>query len=328
MPNAPDEPLFKLNNAQKDRFLRDLTRTIGLLEGKSPDRRTLGLAISGGPDSVALMLLAAGAGLPCAAATVDHGLRPEAADEADFVADLCAEHGIAHTILNVEPPESRSNLMEWARNARYAALETWRQNVGADVILTAHHADDQLETMIMRLNRGSGVAGLSGIRRRQGVIARPLLSWTKTELEALVASAGIQAIDDPSNRNDQFDRARLRKALQGADWLDPQAAVRSAAALAEAEEALEWAAQAWFNRRTAEKNAILSLDPRDLPSELLRRITLACLRRFTPDATPRGEELDRLMIGLFEGKTATLAGVRCTGGAFWLFALAPPRRKN
>jgi tRNA(Ile)-lysidine synthase len=323
MPNVPDEPHFTLNEALKDRFLSDLARTIGANQS-----RTLGLAISGGPDSVALMLLAAGSGLPCVAATVDHGLRPEAADEARFVAALCATYAIPHTTLRVEPPTSRSNLMEWARGARYAALETWRVNAGADVILTAHHADDQLETMIMRLNRGSGVAGLSGIRRKQGVIARPLLSWTKVELEALVAAAGIQAIDDPSNRNDQFDRARLRKALQGADWLDPQAAVRSAAALAEAEEALDWAAKAWFNRRTAEKNAILSLDPRDLPSELLRRITLACLRRYTPDAAPRGEELDRLMIGLFDGKTATLAGVRCTGGPFWLFALAPPRRKN
>lgn len=323
MPNVPDEPLFTLNEAQRTRFLADLTRAIGALDGVKP-----ALAISGGPDSVALLLLAVHCGVPCVAATVDHGLRPEAADEAHFVAELCADLGIMHTVLRIDPPESRSNLMEWARNARYAALEQWRPQVGADFILTAHHADDQLETMIMRLNRGSGVAGLSGIRRRQGVIARPLLSWTKAELEALVASAGILAIDDPSNRNDQFDRARLRKALQGADWLDPQAAVRSAAALAEAEEALDWAAQAWFNRRTAEKNAILSLDPRDLPSELLRRITLICLRRFTPDAAPRGGELDRLMIGLFDGKTATLAGVRCTGGPFWLFALAPPRRKN
>ncbi len=323
MLNVPGEPLFTLNEALSTRFCNDLTRSIGAFDGK-----TLGLAVSGGPDSVALLLLAAASGIPSMAATVDHGLRAEAAAEAAFVASLCAQYRIPHAILTVAPPATRSNLMEWARDARYAALETWRQNVGADCILTAHHADDQLETMIMRLNRGSGVAGLAGIRRRQGRVARPLLSWTKAELEALVSDAGIEAIDDPSNRNDRFDRARLRKALANAEWLDPLAAVRSAAALGEAEEALDWAARAWFNRRTAEQNGVLSFDPRDLPSELLRRITLACLRHVSSEAQPRGEELDRLMIGLFDGKTATLAGVLCTGGPFWLFSVAPPRRKN
>jgi tRNA(Ile)-lysidine synthase len=315
MPNA-------LPDAAVSRFLEDF----GTCKGADSNAR-IGLCVSGGPDSLALLLLGRAAFADVRAATVDHGLRPAAADEALHVAALCRELDIPHITLKLGPPE-QGNLSDWARRERYRALFEWADDAAIATLITAHHADDQLETMIMRLNRGAGVAGLSGIRRAQKGLARPLLGWRKAELEALVAAAGLIPVDDPSNQDDRFDRARLRKALAGADWLDPVAAVKSADALAEAEAALDWTAAAYAGRRTAAKDGIVSFDPRALPAELIRRITLHCMRQINPDAAPRGEDLDRLIRSLGEGRIATLSGVKCAGGAFWLFDLAPPRRKN
>ncbi len=304
------------------RFRQDLIDCTG---GKSDAR--YGLCVSGGPDSIAMLLLAKGAGIEFEAATVNHGLRPAAVSEANFVAELCDELEIRHSILSLDGP-ARGNESAWARTERYAALAKWAEDRDLQFLLTAHHADDQLETMIMRLNRGSGVAGLAGVRGQNDGLARPLLGWRKSELEDLVAFAEIEAVDDPSNRDDRYDRARLRKALAQADWLDPIAATRSAAALADADFALNWTADAYVGRRVATQNGIVSFDPRGLPKELLRRIVLRCLRMIEPEADPRGDALDRLLAGLSDDRVATLGGVKCTGGAFWLFSKAPPRRKN
>ncbi len=316
MPNAPPEALVR-------RFRDDLSALIG-----DDDTKRIAVAISGGADSLALLLLAHAA-YPgqVEAATVDHGLRPAAQGEARFVSELCATLGVPHEIL-ILPPFEGGNVSDWARRERYRALGQWVEARRLTVLLTAHHANDQLETMIMRLNRGSGLAGLSGIRAEREGLARPLLGWRKAELEALVADAGIEAVEDPTNRDDQFDRARLRKSLATADWLDPIAANRSASALAEAETALVWTTKAYLNRRTAMQNGVLSLDPRDLPRELLRRLTLSCLQQINAHAEPRGDALERLLSALSRGQTVALAGVKCSGGTFWLFSVAPPRRKN
>ncbi len=312
MQNAPHEE-------DVDRFRADFN---AVARGKKPKR--VGLCVSGGADSLALLLLAQVACDDVEAATVDHGLREASTAEAAYVADICRARGIPHAILKLDGPAA-GNVSAWARKERYAALLSWALDRKLDVLLTAHHADDQLETMIMRLNRGSGVAGLAGIRAENDGLLRPLLGWRKAELEAVVASCGIQPVDDPTNRDDRFDRARLRKALSEADWLDPIAASHSAAALAEAEFALNWTADAYSARRIAEQNGVISLDARALPREILRRILIICLRMVEPDAAPRGEELDRLIMGLSDGRTATLAGVKCMGGDFWLFTKAPPR---
>jgi tRNA(Ile)-lysidine synthase len=313
MPNVPPDAAIV-------RFRDNLTALVGSKPGR------LGLAVSGGPDSLALLLLVQAAGLDCAAATVDHGIRREGRQEANFVARLCATIGVDHVILPLGPPDT-GNLSDWARRERYAALADWAESENCTLLLTAHHADDQLETMIMRLNRGAGVGGLAAIRARRGGIVRPLLGWRKSELEALLAACGVTAVDDPSNRDDRFDRARLRKALSDANWLDPVAANRSALALAEAEDALAWAAVAYEGRRVGTQGGVVSFDPRALPREILRRILLSCLRQIVPDAEPRGGELDRLISALERGQTVTLCGVKCSGGAFWLFTTAPPRRK-
>jgi tRNA(Ile)-lysidine synthase len=214
------------------------------------DERTgpLGLAVSGGPDSLALLLLAHAA-LPDAIAvcSINHGLRPEAAGEVALVERIAGERGIPFTQLAVTL--APGNLQAQARAARYAALAKWAKDKGLGAVATAHHADDQAETLLMRLNRGSGLAGLAGVRARSTIaeseitLLRPLLSWRKAELAAVVTAAGITPAADPSNTNPAFDRARLRAQLAEADWLDPVALATSAAHLAEGWQALEWYAE-------------------------------------------------------------------------------------
>lgn len=286
----------------------------------------LGLAVSGGPDSLALLLLAHATCPDIAAATVDHGLRAESADEAQKVAQICADLGIPHIILQPTTPP-KGNVSAWARQARYTALDAWRHASELDHLATAHHADDQLETLLMRLNRGAGVAGLAGIRPRQGRVLRPVLEWTKADLQAVVRAAGLTPVQDPSNTDDRFDRARLRKALAEIDWLNPLAAVRSAAALASADAALDWAVAQEFERRhTQDAKGRLQINMVDIPHAIRLRLLLASLRLINAQAAPRHDELRRLSAVLTEGGTGTLAGVKCQGGAVWTFQTAAPPR--
>src|ERR1700712_1015430 len=156
-------------NEQAARFRADLEA----LTGGTPER--LGLAVSGGPDSLALLLLAHAA-YPgqVHAATVDHGLRPEGAAEAAFVAGICGALDIRHATLRAEMRET-SNIQAAARARRYALLKAWIGEIGALFLATAHHLDDQAETLVMRLSRGSGLSGLSGIRAVNPPLVRPLL---------------------------------------------------------------------------------------------------------------------------------------------------------
>lgn len=286
-----------------------------------------GVAVSGGPDSMALLSLAAGAfGGRVAAVTVDHGLRPESADEAAMVARWCGEQDIPHAILKPAGPVT-GNVQAWARAQRYALIEGWRGTQGLDWVMTAHHADDQLETLLMRLNRGSGVAGLAGVRGRTGTVIRPLLGVRKAQLLAFVRSGGVPYADDPSNVDPRFDRAALRAALAGADWLDAQAASRSAAALAEAEAALEWSVAELVASHVRREEERWLLDRTDLPREYLRRLVLAMLARADPAASsPRGDTLDGAIAAAMAGQQASLGDWLLRGGASWTLLRAPSRR--
>lgn len=303
-----------------------------------PSGRTLLVAVSGGGDSMALLLLAhAVLADRCVAATVDHGLRPESADEARWVAACCADRNIRHRTL-AAPLPARSgctaNLSARARDLRYRLLEDARVEVGATAIATAHHAEDQLETVVMRLNRGSGVGGLAGVRNRTGAIVRPLLGWRRAELSAIVADAGIFPVADPTNTDDRFDRARLRKALAGADWLDPLAATHSAAALADADAALDWAVRDIAARCcTLASGEAHCRPPRDLPPELQRRLLRLCVVHVAADAVPRGDSLTRAIRSLADGRAITISGVLATSmkgpdAPLWYFRPAPPRRSR
>jgi tRNA(Ile)-lysidine synthase len=290
-----------------------------------PRNDAIGVAVSGGPDSLALLLLGAEErpGL-IRAATVDHGLRPEARAEAEGVASLCADRGIPHDILSVTV---KGSIQAAAREARYAALADWCEAHGLNWLATAHHADDQAETLLMRLNRGSGLGGLAGVRPsrelRPGLrLIRPLLDRRKAELEGIVAQAGLTATLDPSNRDPAYDRTSIRALLAGSSTLDPMRLAQSAAHLAEAEQALEWATARLFEERVQGN----SLDPQGLPPELLRRLMLRLFAQF--DESPRGPELSRLLAALAAGRAATLGSVKATSGRRWTFTLAPPRQRN
>src|SRR3984885_8435925 len=178
------------------------------------------------------------------AATVDHGLRPESADEAKAVAALCARLGVGHRVLQWKGAKPTSRLQERAREARYRLLVDHAKAIGADAVMTAHHADDQAETVLFRLLRGSGVAGLRGMdlmTARDGMtVARPLIGLKKRDLIAFADARGAAFIDDPSNADPRFARTRLRTLLVrlGEEGLDAEALDRLARRARETEEAL------------------------------------------------------------------------------------------
>jgi tRNA(Ile)-lysidine synthase len=290
--------------------------------GLAPDDR-LSVAVSGGPDSLALLLLAIEARPGRVhAATVDHGLRPEARAEAEQVGHICRSRDVPHDVLTVTVTGS---IQAAARKARYAALGDWCERQGLRWLATGHHADDQAETLLMRLGRGAGLSGLAGVRRGRklsdGVtLIRPLLDWRKAELEALVIAARLSPALDPSNVDPAYDRTAVRSLLASTDLLDPARLAHSAAHLAEAEAALQWAT----DRAEAERIDGCSLDPREVPAELLRRLLLRMFARFGEN--PRGPELARLTAALHQGRPGTLGSVKVSPGARWTFAAAPPRR--
>lgn len=307
-------------------------RGVEALTGGAPAR--IGVAVSGGPDSLALLLLAHSAWPDrVRAATVDHKLRPESAAEAAFAADLCAKLPVPHRILVPSaPPEG--NIQSAARALRYRLLGAWAAEEGIGWIATAHHVDDQAETLLMRLLRGSGLPGLAAIRPTAPLpegdgavrLIRPLLSWRRRDLADIVSAAGIEAVTDPGNTDPRYDRARLRALLSETAWIDPEPLARSAGALAEAEEALVWAARALAEQRVRRDGAGFTLDPAGLPAELRRRLVLDVLARLGAPAPPRGDALQRLLLALDSGETATLTGIKCRGGLSWRFEAAPPRR--
>jgi len=281
---------------------------------------TLGLAVSGGPDSLALLLIAS-AKEPVRVATVDHGLRPEARAEAEHVAAICAERGIPHDILSLALPPGSGQAK--AREARYAALGAWCVTNGLTRLATGHHADDQAETVLMRLARGAGLSGLAGVRARRplynGVILeRPLLARRKAELEALVAEAALTPVHDSSNEDSRFDRTGMRALLASTNVFDPARVAHSAAHLAEAEAALCWVTK----RLAGERINGNTLDPRGLPVEILRRLVL----RMFKEEPLRGPELARMIAALQGGGTVTLGSLKVTPGLVWTFTPAPPRR--
>ncbi len=285
----------------------------------------IGLAVSGGGDSLALLVLAH-AVMPerIEVATVDHRLRPEASDEAALVASICASLGLIHSVLTPSAPITGS-LQANARKARYAALEAWANERELVWVATAHHVDDQAETLMMRLMRGSGLAGLSAIRASNGTVIRPLLNWRRSELHAIVIASGFEPVDDRSNHDPHFDRVSMRRALVENSWIDPIALAKSAAYLSEANDALNWATQREAERRLSIDSAGIAIDPQQLPAEITRRLILIALFQLNLDISPRGAQISKLIEVLERGGKTELSGVKCSGGTIWHFALAPPR---
>src|SRR5436190_8644712 len=209
------------------------------------------LAVSGGPDSLALMWLAArwrralSRGPRLIAVTVDHGLRPEAAREARDVKRLAQTLDVPHRTLRWTGAKPKTGLPAAARAARYRLLAKAARTNGATHILTAHTRDDQAETLLMRILRGSGIAGLAAMAReseRDGLLlARPLLNVSKSQLIATLKKARIGFAEDPTNRDTSFTRPRLRTLmpLLAAEGGDTRNLVRLASRLARANAAVE-----------------------------------------------------------------------------------------
>lgn len=215
------------------------------------DEAAVVLAVSGGPDSLALMWLAARwrrarrRGPELVAVTVDHGLRPEAAREAREVKRRAADWGILHRTVRWRGEKPATGLPAAARAARYALLGQAARRHGAAAVVTAHTQDDQAETVLMRLLRGSGLGGLGGmaeVSTRDGVtLLRPLLGIGKSRLIATLRRAGIGYADDPTNSDPHYTRARLRTLMPhlAAEGADARSLARLAARLARADAALE-----------------------------------------------------------------------------------------
>jgi tRNA(Ile)-lysidine synthase len=209
------------------------------------------LAVSGGPDSIALMWLAArwrstlARGPRLLAVTVDHGLRAEAAAEARAVKRLARELDLEHRTLRWTGPKPATGLPAAARSVRYRLLAKAARQSGATHILTAHTRDDQAETLLMRMLRGSGINGLSAMAReteRDGVrLARPFLDVAKSRLIATLGKAKLGFADDPTNRDDSFTRPRLRALMPAlaAEGGDARNLARLAQRLARANAAVE-----------------------------------------------------------------------------------------
>lgn len=255
-----------------------------------------------------------------AAATVDHGLRRESADEAAMVARLCAERGIAHDTLAVTVP-AEGNRSANARRERYRALGDWARRQNITAVATAHHSDDQAETLLMRLNRGSGLKGLAAMRESRPMptaadiaLVRPLLQWSRMELAAICRAEGLTPANDLSNTDPRYDRARIRAAMAEADWLDPDRIALSARHLRDAYEALEEFVDEEFascvTMPAEGDGASYRPRPRRSGSRMIRYRVLERLFARLGGA-PRGTEIERLLATLESGGVATLAGYRC-----------------
>jgi tRNA(Ile)-lysidine synthase len=245
-----------------------------------------------------------------------------------MVAGVCAERNIPCAALRVKAGEG--NLQAEARKARYEAMAQWAAREGVAALATAHHADDQAETLLMRLNRASGLAGLAGVREESVVpsfdaaIIRPLLRFRRAELAAMIAEAGLTPVLDPSNVDDRFDRARIRKALAGCDWLDPLALTASAAHLADADEAIEYVFRRLWPEmvtRSDDELRYKSFAPKTIELRIVQRAILSF------GGETRGQDVARLVERLRSGEGGNLGGVLVTiEQDEWVFRPEPPRR--
>ena len=274
--------------------------------------RSLILAVSGGADSTALLYLAVrwcGArrgGPHLVAATIDHGLRPQARHEATAVKRLCEKLGVEHRTMRWSEAKPSTGIQEAARVARYRLLNIAARRAKARCVLTAHTLDDQAETVLFRMARGSGLAGICGMARtvpignlatRFGqaidaghgdgedydasehvVVVRPLLDLPKARLIVTLREAGIAYVDDPSNVDPRFARSRLRRLMPALaeEGLTPQRVARLARRVRRSEAAheavVDWAARRLGLGTDTRRVAVNGADWNEFPAEIALRL--------------------------------------------------------
>lgn len=314
------------------------------------------LAVSGGPDSVAMMWLAARwrralkSGPRLVAVTVDHGLRPEAGREARDVKRLARELAIEHRTMRWTGAKPKTGIPAAARQARYHLLVQAARNYGATHLLTAHTRDDQAETVLMRMSRGSGLTGLGAMAHlsmRNGItLMRPLLDVPKMRLLTTLDKAGISYADDPTNRDSGFTRPRLRALMPAlaAEGCDARNLARLAARMARANVALDLMADG-AERYLAARDPASSRGSQGydfdadgfggLPEEIRIRLLLRMLDRVGhegPAEFGKAEALAARIAGAVrsgERLRQTLAGALVTLAKGRLSVVpAPPRRRS
>ncbi|SEN78293.1 tRNA lysidine(34) synthetase TilS [Palleronia pelagia] len=300
-----------------------------------------GVAVSGGSDSMALLHVAAetlGPARLCAV-TVDHRLRPEAADEARTVARVAAGLGVSQDILSwTDGPSAREtsgNLSERAREARYRLMADWARERRLIGVLLGHTADDVAETFVMRLGRRAGLKGLAAmapVTHFHGVpFHRPALDERRAALRDHLSAAGLHWIEDPSNHDLRYDRARARHALRhlSAAGLDPDDIAAAATHLRAAEIGLQHLLSDWATRHARTHRGATLIDAPalfDLPSDPTLRVLGGALRHVTGAAhPPRAADLSRLLAALRSGDTrATLHGCLVTRDRTGIAVLREP----
>lgn len=295
----------------------------------------LGIAVSGGGDSMALLhlmhVLCTLHGSKLRAVTVNHGLRAAAADEASMVASYCATIGVPHDTLLLDDFDGKGNLQSAARDARYARMADWARGHEITTIALGHTADDQAETVLMRLARRSGVNGLAGIPPRvirEGITwVRPLLGAGRDELRSYLRTQQIDWIEDPSNEDLIYERVRARQVLSRLGDLGIDADVLSDVAnqMSEARTALDW--QTFIAAReiaTIDAGAVILSERklRILPDEIQRRLLVHAVNWISGSVYPaRRGAIANIMRGLRKGLAGTADGVhaRRIGGNIWVF---------
>jgi tRNA(Ile)-lysidine synthase len=315
------------------------------------------LAVSGGPDSIALMWLAArwrrglARGPRLIAVTVDHGLRSEAAAEARDVKRLARTLDLPHRTMRWTGAKPKTGLPAAARSARYRLLAQAARENGATHILTAHTRDDQAETLLMRLLRGSGIAGLAAMARvteREGVLlARPFLDVSKPQLIATLKKAKVDFADDPTNHDVNFTRPRLRAVMPvlAAEGGDARNLARLASRLARANAAVEVLADGAerylaLKGSEAPHSGFNAKAFAAMPEEIRLRLLLRAINRFGHEGPAELGKVEALLAALdrsvAEGDQGRRAKLRQTLAGALVSLIdgrirvepAPPRRRK
>ncbi len=298
--------------------LIDHYRKLGVAPGSK-----VAVGVSGGADSLCLLLMTA-EHFDVTAISVDHGLRPEAAGEVEFVAKLCLKKNIPHVSLLWDGEKPKSNIQAAARVARYELMRDWCAENGVTYLAVGHHQDDQAETLLLRLARGSGVYGLAAMPAVRDIghgvsIVRPLLSVSKETLTATLTSMGQNWVEDPSNQSESYDRIKVRKLIADSplDGLNAERLAATAERLRRTRSALEHYEELWLERAVSVSDAgYMLLDVSRLhsePEEITLRGLASICRFFNGSSyVPRMEKLQRLMDALSSNdfKAHTLYGAQ------------------
>lgn len=294
------------------------------------------VAVSGGGDSITLMHLLHQQGVKFHIATVNHGLR--ATNETAFVAGEAAKLGIPCEILHWEGEKPTTGLQEAARNARYALLVACAKRLKCDALVTAHTQDDQAETVLMRLLRGSGVKGMAGMAVQSEMsdfpLLRPLLWVTRQELRDYLHEHNLSFVDDPSNENTDFTRVRLRQFL-AQEQVESSRLARFSARLAMQNEAIDTLATRLNTSLTLKKGFLNAKPLAKEPFALVLALMQQLLHAHGDPAVPEKlERLESLCVGLLEALAqeqplqSTLKGAKFSLSSQGMLAVqkANPRR--